>query len=297
MRENVLYTLTCKACQEDNNTLALYTGESSRSGYQRTREHAKGALRGDPRNSLVIHREQHHPSHQGPVPFTVSILRSFKTPLARLIAESVAIEACEAGIVMNSKGEWGSSRIPRLALEVGEVVRQEDYRGTSQASRKISQPQQWRGRSSSSRQGAQGAQTPPKLTSRPSTSSPREVQSEHLNLQADVAPVTIQATPTPTPVPVCTPIHQGGSQSRKRPRGPEGTPGSRMKLLDQLQGRPKVPRVSQQPSHVPRLKTDVKTQPAGRTSSTDQCTPAKRKRNPPSPSLLTRWLLRKGSSP
>ena len=41
---------------------------------------------------------------------------------------------------MNSKSEWGGSRIPRLTLEVGERVHQEEYRGKGQASRKLHQP-------------------------------------------------------------------------------------------------------------------------------------------------------------
>ena len=109
MRENILYTLTCQDCKVNSSTLALYTGESSRSGYQRTAEHSKGAKRGDPRNPLVTHGEEYHPDQQRPPAFTVSILRSFTTPLARLIAESVATEACDANIIMNSKGEWGGA--------------------------------------------------------------------------------------------------------------------------------------------------------------------------------------------
>ena len=40
---------------------------------------------------------------------------------------------------MNSKGEWGSSKIPRLTIEVGEVVKQTDFKGKKQPIRTINQ--------------------------------------------------------------------------------------------------------------------------------------------------------------
>ena len=67
---------------------------------------------------------------------------------------------------MNSKAEWGSFRLPRLTLEVGEAVQQEDFRGAKQGRRPIA------------RQGAK--HLPP---------NPSEVKDD------DVPPL---ATPTPS---------------------------------------------------------------------------------------------------
>ena len=45
-------------------------------------------------------------------------MRSFKTPLQRLVAQSVTIQRVKADCILNSKSEWGSSRIPHLRVEV-----------------------------------------------------------------------------------------------------------------------------------------------------------------------------------
>ena len=66
----------------------------------------------------------------------MEILKSFRKPLERMIAESVEIEKGSADVVMNSKGEWGGSRIPRITIEVGEKVLTEDFRGRKQGRRK-----------------------------------------------------------------------------------------------------------------------------------------------------------------
>ena len=69
------------------------------------------------------------------------VIRSFQKPLERLVAESVMIEAGGADLIMNSKSEWGASRIPRLTLEVGERVTQVDFKGRKQEVRRINQHQ------------------------------------------------------------------------------------------------------------------------------------------------------------
>ena len=45
----------------------------------------------------------------------------------------------KADIIVNSKSEWGSTRIPRLAIEVGEHVTQEVHRGRNQGKRRLHQ--------------------------------------------------------------------------------------------------------------------------------------------------------------
>ena len=62
---------------------------------------------------------------------------SVKVYLRSLNTSDMYIEACDADLVMNSKSEWGSSRLPRLTLEVDEAVQQEDFRGAKQGRRPI----------------------------------------------------------------------------------------------------------------------------------------------------------------
>ena len=57
--------------------------------------------------------------------FRMKVLRSHKTPLTRQIQEGVEINNSTANIIMNSKGEWNGSRIPRVVIEVGEKLQEE----------------------------------------------------------------------------------------------------------------------------------------------------------------------------
>ena len=135
-KENILYKLTCLECKE-NETTAEYIGESSRSLFLRTNEHLAGARRKESKNPIYNHGQMMHSSLQEAPRFTVELLRTFQTPLARMIAESVTIDQSEADIIINSKSEWGSSRIPRLVIEVGQKVNQEDFKGRKQETRRI----------------------------------------------------------------------------------------------------------------------------------------------------------------
>ena len=56
----------------------------------------------------------------------MKVLRSHRAPLSRQIQEGVEIENSTAKIVMNSKGEWNGSRIPRVVVEVGEKLHEEE---------------------------------------------------------------------------------------------------------------------------------------------------------------------------
>ena len=61
----------------------------------------------------------------------MKVVRSHKTPMTRQVHESVEIEYSSAKIVMNSKGEWNGSRIPRIRIEVGDQLQEEDEESES----------------------------------------------------------------------------------------------------------------------------------------------------------------------
>ena len=69
----------------------------------------------------------------------MEIARGFLKYLPRQICEAVAIEggASGADMMLNSKAEWNGSRIPRLTVEVGATVNQQDFRGGAQVVRKL----------------------------------------------------------------------------------------------------------------------------------------------------------------
>ena len=136
-QENVMYRMSCEICLEEGGATASYIGESSRSLFQRSAEHLQGARKGNLRNPIVKHHLDTHPELPEPPGFKVELLRTFQKPLERLVAESVEIETGNYDMVLNSKGEWGGSRLPRLTVEVGEHVHQVDYRGKNQRVRKL----------------------------------------------------------------------------------------------------------------------------------------------------------------
>ena len=125
-KESVVYTITCQECLT-RGTSAEYTGETSRTGYMRGREHWEGLLEEKEDNPLWKHCVEHHDNIK--INFKMKIVCGHKSPLSRQIHESVAIENCTAKVVMNSKGEWNGSRIPRIRIEVGENIRDEDEEG------------------------------------------------------------------------------------------------------------------------------------------------------------------------
>ena len=96
-----------------------------------------GAKREDLKNPFIKHSKEHHAMEKGCVEFNMKVLRRFKTPLARQISEAVLIESSRADQVLNSKGEWGGSRLPRLTVEVGDRVSQVEYQGKAQPSRRL----------------------------------------------------------------------------------------------------------------------------------------------------------------
>ena len=122
-KEGVVYRISCRDCALAN-TSAEYTGESSRTGYLRGREHLEGLEKESDKNALWKHCELHHEGVK--TQFDMKILRSHRTPLTRQIHEGVEIDNSKARILMNSKGEWNGSRIPRIVIEVGEEIQEEE---------------------------------------------------------------------------------------------------------------------------------------------------------------------------
>ena len=58
----------------------------------------------------------------------MTIVRRYKTLLYRQVGESVKINYNKSDIIMNSKGEFNGSKLPRIVIEIGEDVETEDYR-------------------------------------------------------------------------------------------------------------------------------------------------------------------------
>ena len=50
--------------------------------------------------------------------YIMKVMRNHTTALTRQIEESVAIDKKKVDLLMNSKGEWNSKKIPRIVVQV-----------------------------------------------------------------------------------------------------------------------------------------------------------------------------------
>ena len=114
--ENVVYRISCDECALDK-VSAHYYGESAQTGYLHGGEHAQGRAGMREDNALHKHDVLHHP---GKLPtYSMKIVRTHKTALARQVHLASTIQLSEARILMNNRGEFNNQRIPRITIEVG----------------------------------------------------------------------------------------------------------------------------------------------------------------------------------
>ena len=96
-------------------------GESSRSLYERTKEHIKDGRDKAEDSHIAKHWEQCHAGEDMPE-FRFKIVRSFKDSLSRQVAESIRIDL-RGENVLNSRTVYSRNRLPRLELEKPEWER------------------------------------------------------------------------------------------------------------------------------------------------------------------------------
>ena len=104
----------------------VYVGESSRSLYERTKEHLADALKDAPDSHMRKDWREAHPEVEDMPKFIFKIVKNFKDCLSRQVAESVRIDL--RGSVINSKTVYSRNRLPRLEVEKPEWERAEEDR-------------------------------------------------------------------------------------------------------------------------------------------------------------------------
>ena len=75
---------------------------------------------------LWRHAKVFHGGVKDPDWFDMKVQRTHRTPLYRQVAEGVEINLCQADVILNSKGEWNGSRLPRMLVERGEQIELEE---------------------------------------------------------------------------------------------------------------------------------------------------------------------------
>ena len=94
----------------------VYIGETSRSIYERSREHWEGAIKNCPKNHMIKHNVMEHGGNKE-LNFCMKVKGYYKTALARQVAEAVMIRRRGGeGAILNSRGEFNRSHIPRLQI-------------------------------------------------------------------------------------------------------------------------------------------------------------------------------------
>ena len=144
-KRNILYESRCSKCKEEQELeeqvqggpqnkknkfnpkeRGVYVGESSRSLYERTKEHLEDARKDTPDSHIRKHWRECHPEDEQMPHFRFKIVKTFKDSLSRQVAESVRIDMRDG--VINSKAMYIRNRLPRLEVEKPEWERNEEER-------------------------------------------------------------------------------------------------------------------------------------------------------------------------
>ena len=122
---SVVYENLCKVCNEgaggkkELTTVkegSIYVGETSRSIFERSKEHWKDFQGGSDKSHILRHQGATHPGEQPE--FVMRTVKYHRTALSRQIGEAVRIaRRGGAGAILNSKAEFDRCHIPRLVLE------------------------------------------------------------------------------------------------------------------------------------------------------------------------------------
>ena len=121
-----MYENRCELCykdKKDGKKLSLmegkgvYVGESSRSLYERAREHQADKNNRSDDSHQIKHWITDHQDLLAPPKFKFKIIQTFQDPLSRQLAEAVRIELRGENI-LNSKGEFNRCKVPRLTIDL-----------------------------------------------------------------------------------------------------------------------------------------------------------------------------------
>jgi hypothetical protein len=140
-KRNLLYENRCEACnkdgQKDGKVLAdgkgIYVGETSRSMYERAKEHEADKMKKSEDSHQIKHWLTEHQDLLEPPKFRFKIIQTFQDPLSRQLAEAVRIDL-RGDNILNSKSEYSRCKVPRLTV---------DLEGWTNATKVVVQQQHW----------------------------------------------------------------------------------------------------------------------------------------------------------
>ena len=128
--KNIVYESCCTWCEEkDPETPYRYIGESSRTMFERAREHWVDASKLKDSSHIARHWAECHPDSKTPPLFKFTLVKKHRRALARQIHEAVRIN--ERGD-LNDRMEWKINTIDRLGTQLNrkeeEVLRLKEFK-------------------------------------------------------------------------------------------------------------------------------------------------------------------------
>ena len=126
-KRSVMYENICLRCNpgaggEENKKVtpptyppSIYVGETSKSMYERAKQHWADYRAGHEDSHILKHQVLHHGGSESPK-FHFRPVKFYQSALGRQIAEAVRIEMMGEDVVLNSKSEFNRSKIGRLTL-------------------------------------------------------------------------------------------------------------------------------------------------------------------------------------
>ena len=115
---NILYQTTCLPCKATG-TEAVYWGESSRTAYERGKEHLGDFKSQSEKSHMYRHQLEDHSENDGMVRFSMKVHKTFQSAFNRQIYEAVMIMRNEGKKLLNSKEEYNRCILPRLTVMMG----------------------------------------------------------------------------------------------------------------------------------------------------------------------------------
>ena len=161
-RRNIMYESRCGTCEDrqeiqgeegrkrnkkrnaDLGDPNIYVGETSRSLYERTKEHVRDGKNRTEDSHIAKHWDQAHAGEEMPE-FRFKIVKTFRDSLSRQVAESVRIDL--RGVkVLNLKTVYSRNRLPRLEIEKPEWERmaEEKWKGAAETKRRMEEEERER---------------------------------------------------------------------------------------------------------------------------------------------------------
>ena len=106
-----------------------YTGETSRSAWERGEEHWKDLKYRRPKSHMMRHMVEYHPEKTpDEADFRMQIISSHNSAFERQIREAVLIERHDGPFSMNSELEYSRTVIPKMKVKLGEKAEEESPR-------------------------------------------------------------------------------------------------------------------------------------------------------------------------